>query len=119
MAKKKKKKTTISEKQQKKETKMLMLFMIIGVWLFGVFLALHMGTVETIKPGLSIFELLTSAFNHIETHPFNITFVGNSLTYILIITLVIAFVAAWVYYDRIIHRKGITKNTDGSSKWND
>lgn len=119
MAKKKKKKTTISEKQQKKETKMLMLFMIIGVWLFGVFLALHMGTVETMKPGLSIFELLTSAFNHIETHPFNITFVGNSLTYILIITLVIAFVAAWVYYDSIIHRKGITKNTDGSSKWND
>ena len=117
---KKKSKTIINEKAKKKDMQ-IVVFSIVGlVWLFSCFLALHMGTVSVLSTkSNSFFETLSAGISHLENSPFNIVFTSNAFVYILIFSIIILFAGAWVYYDTIIHRKGITKNTDGSSKWND
>lgn len=120
MSQKKKKSTKIVTEKQKKKDEKVVYGIILGlVWLFGVFFSLHMSAVARFNRNGSIFDIISQAFTHLEQHPFNLAFNSHTFGYVGVITLIILFGAAWLYYDTVIHRRGITKNTDGSAKWND
>lgn len=104
--------------EMKKKQQKQMIFVIAGVvYIFLLFVALHIGTAIAITGKDSFFEAIINGFNHLETNPFQIIWCGQTLVYIGIITLIFLFAAAWIYYDSIINGPG-EKDPMGSAKWN-
>ena len=104
--------------EMKKQQQKKMILIVSGfIYLFCIFLALHIGTATTITGDTNFFSAIINGLNHLESNPLQIILNGQSFLYMGIMTLLFAFVAAWLYYDSVINGPG-EANPMGSAKWN-